>query len=121
MKPRSSMSSDRKLALTVNNTEGNVLVLLSGSVNVDSSPDLRECLVTALSGRQAPRTVSIDLSRVSYIDTSGIATLIEGLRAARRRNTAFRLQGLGGPTLRLFEVTGVLGLFEDPVPTEKVS
>ncbi len=54
----------------------------------------------------------VDLAGVSYIETSGIATLIEALRIARHRQINFRLQGLSGAALRLFEVTGVLALFE---------
>jgi hypothetical protein len=38
--------------------------------------------------------------------------LIEALRIARHHQTNFRLQGLSGAVLRLFEVTGVLALFE---------
>ena len=63
----------------------------------------------------------MDLAGVPYIETSGIATLIEALRIARHRQIGFCLQGLGGSVLRLFEVTGVLALFEAGDCREKVS
>jgi anti-sigma B factor antagonist len=59
-----------------------------------------------------PQTIIVDLAGVPYIETSGIATLIEALRIARHHQTNFRLQGLSGAALRLFQVTGVLALFE---------
>jgi anti-sigma B factor antagonist len=88
------------------------MVRLSGRVDVDSSPDLRDRLRTLLLQGALPQTITVDLAGVSYIETSGVATLIEALRIARHHQTNFRLQGLSGATLRLFEVTGVLALFE---------
>lgn len=87
------------------------MVRLSGRVDVDSSPDLREALRTLLSTEGLPESITVDLADVSYIETSGIATVIEALRTARHHRIDFRLQGLGGAALRLFEVTGVLALF----------
>jgi anti-sigma B factor antagonist len=88
------------------------MVRLTGRVDVDSSPDLRDRLRSLLSAEARPQTIIVDLADVSYIETSGVATLIEALRIARHHQTNFRLQGLSGAVLRLFEVTGVLVLFE---------
>jgi anti-anti-sigma factor len=63
----------------------------------------------------------VDLAGVSYIETSGIATLIEALRIAAHQQTRFHLQGLSGSVLRMFEVTGVLALFDPGGRGEKVS
>jgi anti-anti-sigma factor len=61
---------------------------------------------------QSPKTVIVDLAGVSYIDVSGIATLIEALKVQRNRQGTLGLKGLEGPLVRLFEVTGLLALFE---------
>jgi len=87
------------------------IVNLNGRVNFDSSPALRDRLLAMLQG-VSPQSVVVDLTKVSYIDSSGIATLIEGLKIARNRQTRFCLKGLEGRLLHLFEVTGVLALFE---------
>lgn len=105
-------TSEGGLAITMVQNDDEVLVRLSGRVDVDSSPDLRDRLRTLLSEQALPHTIIVDLSAVPYIETSGVATLIETLRIARHRQINFRLQGLTGATLRLFEVTGVLALFE---------
>jgi anti-sigma B factor antagonist len=54
----------------------------------------------------------VDLTEVSYMDASGIATLVEGLKTARNRQTTLSLKGLQGRVRHLFEVTGLLTLFE---------
>jgi anti-sigma B factor antagonist len=115
------MTSTSSLEITVENSGMNVLVHVSGRINVDSSPDLRDQLLAILSEQPLPRTVTVDLAGIPYIETSGIATLIEALRIARHHQIGFCLQGLGGSVLRLFEVTGVLKLFDRSGRGEKVS
>jgi anti-sigma B factor antagonist len=100
------------LAITVDDGDQETVVRLSGRINVDSSPDLRDRLRGILSGKPLPRSIAVDFAGVSYLETSGVATLIEALRIARLQQIVFRLQGLGGAVLKLFEVTGVLALFE---------
>ena len=99
------------LEITVDHGEEGFLVSLHGRLNIDSSPALRDQLLALLRG-QAREAVTVDLSDISYIDTSGIATLLEGLKIARNRLTRFCLRGLQGRVAHLFEVTGVSALFE---------
>jgi anti-sigma B factor antagonist len=106
------MPLSTNLNISVNQVGKDAMVRLSGRVDVDSSPDLRNRLRALLSEEVLPQTVIVDLADVLYIETSGIATLIEALRIARHHQVNFRLQGLRGAALRLFEVTGVLALFE---------
>jgi anti-anti-sigma factor len=100
------------LNISVDQVGKDAMVRLSGRVDVDSSPDLRDRLRALLLEEVLPQTVIVDLAGVLYIEISGIATLIEALRIARHHQVNFRLQGLAGAALRLFEVTGVLALFE---------
>ena len=88
------------------------LATLKGRMDIDSSPAVRDQLI-ALLRAQHPRTVSIDLSAVPHIDSSGVATLVEALKVARNCKTELRLQGLNDRLHRLFEVTGILSLFNE--------
>lgn len=90
--------------------EGRV-VRLRGRLNIDTSPAFRDQLLAMLRA-QTPEGVIVDLTDVTYIDSSGIATLIEGLKMARMRQTTFCLQGLQGRLLHFFQATGLLTLFE---------
>jgi anti-sigma B factor antagonist len=115
------ITSEGGIGVTVLQKNNEVLVRLNGRTTVDSSPDLRDRLLGVLSDEPSPRVVTVDLNGVTYIEASGIATLIEALKIARHRQMTFCLQGLGGSVLRLFEVTGVLALFEASDCKEKVS
>ena len=118
---RVAMTSDSNLEISVARVGKDAKVSLSGRINVDSSPDLRDFLRAILSTEPLPRTVTVNLAGVSNIETSGIATLIEALRIARHRRVGFCLQGVAGSVLRLFEVVGVLALFDLAGRGEEVS
>ena len=94
--------------------ENGALVSLKGHIDIDSSPAVRDQLIAILHAPH-PRTVSIDLSGVTHIDSSGVATLIEALKIARNCKTELRLQGLHDRLHRLFEATGILYLFNDGI------
>lgn len=118
---RIPVASSGSISITVNRSGSDALVRLDGRIDVDSSPDLRDRLSAILSERPLPRAITVDLSDVPYIETSGIATLVEALRIARHHQAILCLQGLSGSVLRLFEVTGVLALFEGSDCGQKVS
>jgi anti-anti-sigma factor len=88
---------------------------LCGRIDIDSSPAVRDALLALLNSRH-PGTVTIDLSAVTHIDSSGVATLIEALKVARAQKTEMRLQGLEDRLLRLFDITGILSLFNRERP-----
>jgi len=94
--------------------ENGALASLYGRIDIDSSPAVRDQLIALLHAPH-PRTVSIDLSGVTHIDSSGVATLIEALKIARNFKTELRLQGLHDRLHRLFEATGILSLFNGGV------
>ena len=91
-------------------SENSALASLRGRIDIDSSPAVREQLIALLHAPH-PGTVSIDLSDVTHLDSSGVATLIEVLKIARNCDTELRLQGLNDRLLRLFDATGILSLF----------
>ena len=109
--PIAESTTSRELSISVSDCEGGALVCLGGRVSIDSSPDLRDQLVAILD-RESLSTLTIDLAAVSYIDLSGIATLVEALKISRRRKTVLQLRGLHDRPRYLLEVTGLLGLFE---------
>jgi anti-sigma B factor antagonist len=90
--------------------ENGAMARICGRIDIDSSPALRGQLLTAV---QAPgcKVLTVDVSAVTHIDSSGVATLIEALRIARSHNGDLRLIGLQGRLLRLFQSTGILALF----------
>ena len=99
------------LSIQVTPSDREAFISLSGRVTIDSSPGLRKQLHALLS-QQPPPTLIVDLSELSYIDCSGIGTLIEALRIARQHHTKLQLRGLRDGPRHLLEVTGLLRLFD---------
>ena len=100
-------------------------VWLSGRINIESAPDMRELLLQRLR-LPACRTLTVNSEGVVYIDVAGIATLLEVLKSARLVGKQLVLKGLRERPRYLFEVTRLLHLFNGeggaaagtgPVPT----
>ena len=108
------------LNIQVTNSDGEAVICLGGRVTIDSSPGLRKQLHVLLS-QQSPPTLIVDLSELSYIDCSGIATLIEALRIARQQRTKLQLRGVRDGPRHLLEVTGLLHLFDTNGETDHSS
>jgi anti-anti-sigma factor len=104
-------SSTSTIEIAVDHDGVDTVVRVKGRVDVDSSPDVRDRLRAILSSDPLPPTVTVDLSDVTSIEASGIATLIEALKVARHREIRFRLQGHGS-VFQLFESAGLLALFD---------
>ena len=87
-------------------------VTLSGRITIDSSPDLREFLLERVNSPDS-RSLTVDFYEVAYVDTSGLAMLIEVLKAARYRGKTFSLSRLRERPRYLLEATRVLHLFHE--------
>jgi anti-sigma B factor antagonist len=83
---------------------------IRGRITVANSDQMRTALASAL--RTKPTSVAVDLSGVSYLDSSGLATLIEAARIARSRGTRLVLGGLHDQPHYFFEITHLDRLFE---------
>jgi anti-sigma B factor antagonist len=99
------------LTIGLTRSERKAQICLSGRLTIDSSPELRDRLL-ALLEQEPLENLVIDLSEVPYMDLSGVATLLEALKIARGRKTGFQLTGLHDRPRYLFEITGLLPLFE---------
>jgi anti-sigma B factor antagonist len=86
------------------------VVSIQGRINVDNSGEMRRSLNKAL--RAKPAEVTVDLSLVTYIDISGLATLVEAARIARQQGTHLILTGIQGQAQYLLEITRFDQLFE---------
>lgn len=81
--------------------EGVVIVALEGDVDLQSSPDARKVLLECV-GRKMP--VVVDLSGVGYIDSSGVASLVESLQNARKSGNNLVLAAVSEGALRVLQL-----------------
>ena len=86
-----------------------LICVLDGEVNINTSPDLRKEFDTII--RNNEKKVLIDFSNVSYIDSSGLATLIEMLQRLRKSGGAMRLASMSQKVKNVFEITKLAKLF----------
>jgi anti-sigma B factor antagonist len=96
--------------LTVSIRESPVaqVVAVEGDVDLGTSPDLRAALFGLLGKK--PK-LALNLHAVRYIDSSGIATLIEVLKSAQRLPMELVLFGLSPAVLNAFRLTHVNRIF----------
>lgn len=91
-----------------------LLVRVQGEVDLSWSQSLRDAVLKAL--KDSDR-VAVDLSAVSYIDSSGIAALVEGFQTARQTSKRFGLVAVSPAVLsvlRLARLDKVFPLYAQP-------
>lgn len=80
---------------------GAVVVAFAGEIDLEHSPKAREVLLECV-GRACP--VLVDLSGVDYIDSSGVASLVEALQQAKGRGGSLALVAVSPSALRVLEL-----------------
>jgi anti-sigma B factor antagonist len=77
------------------------VVTLSGEIDLQTSPQVREAVLESL--RQGGSVV-VDMGGIVYIDSSGVASLVEGFQVARRQNAAFILAAVSPAAMRVLQL-----------------
>jgi anti-sigma B factor antagonist len=77
------------------------VVRLRGEVDLSWSQAVRDAILEALDGDAG---VGVELSQVSYIDSSGIAALVEGFQNARQHGRRFALVGVSQAVMAVLEL-----------------
>jgi anti-sigma B factor antagonist len=80
-------------------------VVVTGDVDMSSGRQLAAEIDNAISG--FPSATVVDLSAVGFLDSSGIAVLINGRRQAEEAGIGFRVVGASGIVLQVLTMTGV--------------
>ncbi|MDA8078276.1 MAG: STAS domain-containing protein [Nitrospiraceae bacterium] len=98
------------MKIDIQEHKGVKVFALSGEIDMASSPALRSELM-ALVGRKAP-VVFVDFKDVSYIDSSGIATFVEGLKAMMPYGGRLKLLGVPAKIMEIFNFSKLDKVFE---------
>jgi anti-sigma B factor antagonist len=73
---------------SITEQSGRIVVALSGEIDMEEAPRVRRALLDSMKQK---RDILVDLAQVTYIDSSGIANLIEGLQTARKQKNDLAL------------------------------
>jgi anti-sigma B factor antagonist len=96
--------------IEVKKIDEGAVIKLSGRLDMDTSPDLRKAALALYIKREC-KNLTIDFGNVSYIDTSGLATLVEILVTAKEQRAQLTLSGLNERVRYLLDVNGVRAFF----------
>jgi len=84
---------------------------VSGDIDFANSVEVRQSLLREIRGIRAPRVV-VNLSQVRYMDSSGVASLVEGLKASRDLGSRFILFGLSPSVREVLQLSRLIKVFE---------
>jgi anti-sigma B factor antagonist len=98
----------RQLECAITVKDGRVCARLAGELDLAGAPLLDRRLEQAF--RRAPRAVELDLSGLTFMDSSGLRLLLRWHKLTAERGVEFLLTGAGPALQRLFTITGVRDL-----------
>src|SRR4029077_4605850 len=87
------------------------IVDVVGDITLYNSPDMRKMLIDLLKTQRKPRVI-VNMLNVKYIDSAGVASLVEGLKIARDLKSTFALFGLSRTAREVLELTRLIKVFE---------
>jgi len=84
---------------------------VSGDIDFANSGEVRQSVLHEIQQSRVGRVV-VNLSQVGYIDSSGVASLVEGLKASRDLGSRFILFGLGTSAREVLQLSRLIKVFE---------
>jgi len=88
---------------------GSTIIDVTGDIDIRTSPGFRKTLLESL--KNTPRLV-VNMREVRYVDSSGIASLVEVFKEARNRNKRLVLFGLNATVHDVLQLTRLAKIFE---------
>lgn len=102
-------TEDRILEYPVRKQGPYTIIALSGELDLSCSPDARQQILACIEGGG---TVLVEMAAVDYIDSSGIASLVEGLQSARRKKQKFALVSVSKSAMQVLRIARLDSVFE---------
>lgn len=90
---------------------GGTILDITGDIDLAHSPAMRKALLQEIKEKKTPK-VFLNLEKVRYIDSSGIASLVEGLKASRDQGSRLILFGLSKTVREVMELSRLQKIFE---------
>lgn len=101
-----------KVEIISEKTDAGFLLRLKGDVDMNSSSQVRTALGEVFRQGKGIKVLFVDLSQVRYMDSSGIATLIEAMQACMKQGSRLRLVDLSPAVRDVFELARLASVFE---------
>jgi len=98
------------MAVKTEAKNGLMVCRIDGEIDINTAPDIKRAFDRLVSKKE-PKII-INLSRVTYVDSSGLATLVEVLKNMRAYGGRMKLTNMAPKIKSLFEITKLEKLFE---------
>ena len=90
--------------------EGNVgKLFLAGEIDLDKSPEVRENIKSLI---DQVKIIEVQLSKVNYIDSSGIAALVEGMQLSKSNSKEFFLTDVSNEVMKVIKLAHLDKIFQ---------
>ncbi len=99
------------MQIAARSSEGYTILDISGDIDLAHSPQMRKTLLGEIKEKRIPK-VFLNLKNVRYIDSSGIASLVEGLKASRDVGSRLILFGLSNNVREVMQLSRLQKIFE---------
>jgi anti-sigma B factor antagonist len=103
------------LTVEIADDDGESVLRLFGELDIDSVGSVREKVQERLAGDR-PRTFTVDLAGLTFIDSSGLGLLIEIRRLALAAEIAFAMINVASGPARVIAIAGLTETFGLPAP-----
>ncbi len=87
---------------TLSTYKNYTVLSLNGEIDLNQSPKARKQILECI---KRGHNLLVDLSEVEYIDSSGVASLIEGFQNARAQMLEFALIGVNASTMQVLQLS----------------
>ena len=104
------MTNDANFEVTESEQPGVPVLDVRGEIDVATSPQFQELLTELIS--QRPEFLIVNLTDVSFIDSTGLGVLVGAVRDVRAAGGDLRLVATQPQIIKLFELTGLNEVFE---------
>ncbi len=92
------------------NKDGIMICAAEGDIDINTSPQVKKSFDKVMKDKNAK--VLINLQKVEYIDSSGLATLVEILKNIKNYGGKLKISNLSNKVRSLFEITKLEKLFD---------
>ena len=106
---REAKTRDNPMRTATRELPGTTVVDVTGDIDLSTSPSFRKTLLESL---KKTTRLAVNLRDVRYVDSSGIASLVEVLKAARDTEKRLVLFGLNEPVHEVLQLTRLTRIFE---------
>ena len=104
------MTDGNNVVQNIRQENDKIIFDLAGDIDLHRSVDLRACLLETI--QQEPPTVIINMTEVGFMDSSGLATLVEAMQLSRRYGGVLKLFGINTRVKSVFEISRLDKIFQ---------